>query len=506
MFRIKAVFVLCVGMVLGIQPMRAEEENLAAGSQDRPVVESLPTLWIVGDGMVACEDPARGWGQELHAFFDLQKMNVVNKAHAVTQRKYMEAGRLKEIELSMKPGDFMIVSFCQNYQRPMDTRMSRQPEPPLVGIRPAEIKRKTPGREDLATEKKLAEEKHLAEQIQSQGELLRKIVQAARLKQVKVILCTPVPRMYPVARSHNPFGRSFVTFVPVSPLWRAMVEDCAKSERTAFVDLSDIVSHAYKQLTLEKVRSFNAPTENFTNGEGALFNARLVVSGLRSIPTGPLEGFLNDAGREMPLLFGNQFRYTFTLDEGKTIDGVLVSAEGDSAEIMEFPTRRKVTVKTPGMTEADRKFIEDWKKENPTIRLTHQVTRAVENQQHYYALDVKNASKDPTPKLMLHYHYKIDVKGDRVLGGYVPGKDFGSIEIPTIPAFGSVTVYTPRISLEDRKEMANTNQILKWKEVLSGIAFDIYFGERLVDKYRANGFRENVTLLRDSAGYRLDKP
>lgn len=533
MVQINAVFVFLAGLALGVLPMRAEEEELPAGSPDRPVVESLPTLWIAGDSLVSNANPARGWGQELHTFFDLQKINIVNKAATGTLQQFLEGGRWRIIESGLKPGDFVLVSFSQTYRPTTGGNIwSGQVVPPRGNIRTPTFNGKPPSvQKDLAAEKKLAEENEFSEQIQSQGQFLRKIAQAARLKQCKVILCTPVPGL--AGSGDRPSGLGSLaalpgSFTPVSPKWREVVESSAKSERTAFVDLSEIVGNAYTQLPPERIQSLHSVKGIVTNPEGALFNARLVVAGLRSIPAGPLEGFLNDAGRELPFLFGNRVRHTFTTNEGQTIDGVLVSAEGDSAEVIEFPTRRKVTVMTWRVTEADRKFIEEWKKGNPTIRLTHQVTKAspktdgaaANDQRHYYVIEVKNASKDPTPKLTLYYRYKIDVSTDP---GFLKGSDgrknFGSLDIPPIPASGSVIVHTSAILLENqsidssgRVPIGNTSRdaiqytTLKRRERLTGIAFDVYSGERLVNKYRANGFLENATLLRDGSGLRLDKP
>jgi hypothetical protein len=64
----------------------------AAAEDDRPVVNdsgvppekpasgTVPSLWIAGDSTVKSNAPMRGWGQDLHRFFDPAKINVVNHA------------------------------------------------------------------------------------------------------------------------------------------------------------------------------------------------------------------------------------------------------------------------------------------------------------------------------------------------------------------------------------------------------------------------------------------
>ena len=48
------------------------------------------------------------------------------------------------------------------------------------------------------------------------------------------------------------------------------------------------------------VEGFFADKGTHTNAAGSMFNAKAVVSGLRAIPTAPLDSYLNDAGIQIP--------------------------------------------------------------------------------------------------------------------------------------------------------------------------------------------------------------
>ena len=40
----------------------------------------MPTLYVVGDSTARSDAPLRGWGSEIGAFLDPEKINVVNRA------------------------------------------------------------------------------------------------------------------------------------------------------------------------------------------------------------------------------------------------------------------------------------------------------------------------------------------------------------------------------------------------------------------------------------------
>ncbi len=128
------------------------------------------------------------------------------------------------------------------------------------------------------------------EVVHSYGWYLRQMARGARSKKAKVILCSPVP--------HKKFDRAG-KFVQDWAEWRGWVEDSAKSERAAFLDLADLIGQAYAKLDAATVEGFFADKGTHTNAEGSLFNAKIAISGLRAIPTAPLDRYLNHTGRKI---------------------------------------------------------------------------------------------------------------------------------------------------------------------------------------------------------------
>lgn len=94
--------------------------TLSAGK--RPV-----TIFIVGDSTAANKNnpdtnPERGWGMALQGFFD---SNVIVDNHAVNGRSsksFMDEGRWAKVVELIKPGDYVIIQFGHNDEKPKADR------------------------------------------------------------------------------------------------------------------------------------------------------------------------------------------------------------------------------------------------------------------------------------------------------------------------------------------------------------------------------------------------
>jgi len=272
--------ILAISLALATFPLHAQDERPVIDdrsvSKETAASEKLPTLWIAGDSTVRSNHPMRGWGQDLGTFFDPNKINVVNRAiGGRSARTFFTEGKWKDIENALKPGDFVIIQFGHNDVGPLDERGKFRGS--IKGI----------GEET----EKVAKPDGAPEEVHSYGWYLRTMARGARQKKAKVILCSPVP--------HKKFDRDG-KFVQDWALWRGWVEACAKSEHAAFLDLADLIGQAYAKLAPATVEGFFADKGTHTNAAGSLFNANAVVSGLRAIPTAPIDLYLNDAGRKIP--------------------------------------------------------------------------------------------------------------------------------------------------------------------------------------------------------------
>ncbi|MEO5916897.1 MAG: rhamnogalacturonan acetylesterase [Luteolibacter sp.] len=277
----RGLIVLFSGLLaLGLLPVCAEDDRPIVSDKDAPkenvAKNNLPTLWIAGDSTLRSNAPLRGWGQDLGTFFDPKKINVVNRAiGGRSSRTFFTEGRWKEILDGIKPGDFVIIQFGHNDVGALDEK----------GKFRGSVKGIGDGTEKVAKPDGTIEEVH------SYGWYLKEMARTAREKKAKVILCSPVPHM-----KFDRDGKSVHDWKE----YRGYVEACAKSEHAIYLDLAERIGNAYDKLDQETIKSYFADKGTHTSATGSLFNAKQVVSGLRSIPTAPLDIYLNAAGKEVP--------------------------------------------------------------------------------------------------------------------------------------------------------------------------------------------------------------
>ncbi len=76
------------------------------------------TIYVIGDSLVAnynsSQYPMTGWGQMLHEFFT-DDINVTNRAiGGRSTLNFMNQGRLNDVLLNVRPGDYVLVTFGHN--------------------------------------------------------------------------------------------------------------------------------------------------------------------------------------------------------------------------------------------------------------------------------------------------------------------------------------------------------------------------------------------------------
>jgi rhamnogalacturonan acetylesterase len=260
---------------------------VSAQEDDRPVVEdrgqakenvannALPTLWIAGDSTVKCNTPMHGWGQDLGSFFDPKKINVVNRAiGGRSSRTFYNEGRWQEIVDGLKKDDFVMIQFGHNDVGPLDEKGKFRGSIKGIGD---EVE-------------KISKPDGSIEEVHSFGWYLKTFVRTAKAKGAKVILCSPIPHLR--FTKDGKFQHDWQG-------WREWIEACAKSEGAAYVDLSEIVAKTYDTMEKTAVEKLFADKGTHTNADGAKLNAQSVITGLKRIPSGPLDRFMNEEGQKI---------------------------------------------------------------------------------------------------------------------------------------------------------------------------------------------------------------
>jgi lysophospholipase L1-like esterase len=258
-----------------------EADRSSVMNAPRPANYTLPSLFLIGDSTVrnGRGDGANnqwGWGDFVGAYFDLEKINVVNRAvGGLSSRTYLTQGHWDRVLAMLHPGDFVMMQFGHNDEGALND------EPPG----PLRARGTIPGiGEETKEIDNVMTKKH--EVVHSYGWYLRKFIADARAKGATPILCSLIPRKIwtdgKIARNQDTYAG-----------WAAEV---AKAEHVPFIDLNERVAQHYDALGQEKVEPLFGDEHTHTTQAGAELNARTVVEGLKALPSDPLDAYLVPSG------------------------------------------------------------------------------------------------------------------------------------------------------------------------------------------------------------------
>ncbi len=261
-------------------PLRAEDDRPVVDPsklpKEREVNKDLPTLFIVGDSTVRSggSNGCWGWGERIAPYLETKKINVVNEAlGGRSSRTYETEGRWDRVAARLKKGDVVIIQFGHNDGGRIGDPASKG-RASGKGTGPETVEdTKADGSKEL---------------VHTFGWYMAKFVTETKSKGATPILCSPVPHKQSWQK-----GRDFASFAQ----WD---EEVAKAGGALYVDLTLVVTNAYKKIGADKADTFFADKGTHTNDEGAKFNAECVVAGLKSLPNHPLAPFLSEKGKAVP--------------------------------------------------------------------------------------------------------------------------------------------------------------------------------------------------------------
>jgi lysophospholipase L1-like esterase len=235
----------------------------------------LPTLWIVGDSTLNSNAPLRGWGQELAQFFDLSKINVVNRAiGGRSSRTFQYEGRWDKLLSELKKGDFVILQFGHNdVGQYNDPKSKDRPSLHSEGEETAEATR-LDGKKEI---------------VHSFGWYMRKYGNDVRERGATMIFCSMVP--------HKDWDSSGHIIRKEREKWVTWTANAAVATHAAYIDLNEIVALEFERLGPEKVAPLFGDARTHSTPAGALLNAQMVVSGIRSLKKPDLKKYLSAAGK-----------------------------------------------------------------------------------------------------------------------------------------------------------------------------------------------------------------
>ena len=235
-----------------------------------------PTVFIIGDSTVKTPTQGQqGWGDPIAEFFDLTKINVVNRARGGrSSRTFQTEGLWDQVLTELKPGDFVLMQFGHNDGGALNDDSRARGSIRGIGQETEEI-------DNLITKKR--------EVVHSFGWYMRKYVTDTKARGATPIVLSLIPRNIwndgKVARAVETYGG-----------WAAVV---AKSQGACFINLNELVAAHYEVVGQEKVaKEFFFNDHTHTSPAGARVNAELVVAALRELKNCSMSAFL--LKRDMP--------------------------------------------------------------------------------------------------------------------------------------------------------------------------------------------------------------
>jgi lysophospholipase L1-like esterase len=240
---------------------------------------ALPTLWVASDSTAANRGPVLfGWGEPLKEFFDLGKINVVNRARAGrSSRTFISEGSWGRIVEALKPGDFVLIQFGHNDGSPINEdasvprdKIRSRGTPPTLGEETVNITNVITGKPEV---------------VHTYGWYMRQMIAEAKAKgAIPIVLSITVRNAW----ENGKIQRN-------SP-WRELSRQLATTAGVGFVDLTRLIADEYQKLGPDKVKALFPQDGTHTNLAGAELNASLVVAGLKGLRGNPFAAVLSAKG------------------------------------------------------------------------------------------------------------------------------------------------------------------------------------------------------------------
>ena len=279
MFRILKVTLVaifcCAALALIERSGQAQDQNAqVTGTEQRAINPKLPTIFVVGDSTANNHaNGGLGWGDPFIAYFDSNKVNVLNRARGGrSSRTFITEGLWDKVLAEMKRGDYVLLQFGHNDAGAINDATRARGSLPGIGEETQEI------------DNQLTKQH---ETVHTFGWYMRKMVEDTKARgATPIVLSLTVRNIWKdghVERGPGKYGE-----------WSAEI---AKSQRVVFTDVTKLIADKYEQMGEEKVKTMFGPDHTHTSPAGAELNASLVVVGLKTIKSRPFKRYLSVKGK-----------------------------------------------------------------------------------------------------------------------------------------------------------------------------------------------------------------
>ncbi|MCA9218480.1 MAG: rhamnogalacturonan acetylesterase, partial [Planctomycetales bacterium] len=272
-----ALFLVTLSVFLSelqAQTTHERENGIWTSTTFEDAKPDLPTLFVASDSTAATGGrTTRGWGAVLIDYFDVSKLNIINRAVGGRSfRSFTREGHWDQIVEHLKEGDFVIIEFGHNDGGGAHNSRGRGDVPGISDETETVIGRD--GKEEI---------------VHTFGWYLRKYIRDARSKgATPIVSTTTVRNLWGDGRVERGMGNM-----------RDWAEEVAKQENAIFIDHSNLGADHYEKVGREAATTYHPQDHTHTNVAGAIANAETFLAGLRANSDAGLNQYLNDKGRSI---------------------------------------------------------------------------------------------------------------------------------------------------------------------------------------------------------------
>jgi len=270
-----AAILCCIAFALIDGGTQAQDQNSqTATTEQQPINPKLPTIFVVGDSTANNHaNGGLGWGDPFIAYFDPNKVNVLNRARGGrSSRTFITEGLWEKVLAEMKQGDYVLIQFGHNDAGAINDATRARGSLPGSGGETQEI-------DNILTKQH--------ETVHTFGWYMRKMVGEAKAKgATPIVLSLTVRNIWKdnrVERGPGAYG--------------ALAAGVAQTMHVRFIDLTKLIADRYEQLGEAKVKEMFGPDHTHTSPAGAELNASLVVTGLKMLKGNPFKRYLSAKGK-----------------------------------------------------------------------------------------------------------------------------------------------------------------------------------------------------------------
>jgi len=237
------------------------------------LIKHKPVFYIIGDSTVKngsgnSNNLLQGWGSFIVDYFDTTNITIENDAiGGRSSRTFLTDGRWDKILQKLQKGDYVIMQFGHNDGGPLDDTARARGTIKGIGNDSVEIYNPIKKQQEV---------------VHTYGWYMRKYVNEAKAAGAVPIVCSPIPRNIwkdgKVVRSNDGYA-----------LW---AKEVAQQTNAYFIDLNNNIGDAFEKLGEEKTATFFPKEHTHTNREGAIFNANIVIEGIKDLKSCELKKYL----------------------------------------------------------------------------------------------------------------------------------------------------------------------------------------------------------------------